>query len=118
VGQLCGVLTALSAVSGTLTLKELQELESRQHVAGLILLYTKVSIRTCRSGAFWIGIKTYRASLRMYVLHLPHRDKTTEIKNINSKLLSSRQIGQYEYVKTQNFTLTLDKKLILKLIFL
>lgn len=39
--QLCGVLTALSAASGTLSQQGLQELECRQNVTGLVLLYTQ-----------------------------------------------------------------------------
>ena len=44
--QLCGVLTALTASSGTLTQQGLQELECRQNVTGLVLLYTQVSIHS------------------------------------------------------------------------
>ena len=79
---------------------------------------------------------SYPAPLRMYVLRLPHRDKTAEIRSIElihilpiSHKIEQKtvflQIGQYGYQKMQNFKLIpnpktkfkkkiLDKKVTLK----
>ena len=59
---------------------------------------------------------SYPVFLRMYVLHIPHRDETTEISSIELRHtvpISHKieqetfflHIGQYGYQKTQNFTL-------------
>ncbi len=41
--QLCAVLAALAAASETLTQQGLQDLQTRQNVTGLVLLYTQVT---------------------------------------------------------------------------
>ena len=59
---------------------------------------------------------SYPVFLRMYVLRLPHRDETTEIRSIELRHtvpISHKieqetfflHIGQYGYQKTQNFML-------------